>query len=281
MIEDKRIVITGAGGYVGTALFNRLKPFNPIGLTYNPVNIKTNMIDIDLRDGFAVEKVFNKYKPNIVFHLAALTNPTVNEKNKNLAWECNVGITNNIINCIPKDTHFIYHSTDKVLNGSIEYPDDEAEPSPDNYHGELKAECEALIKKSFARHHILRLSVIHSNIHLNLISKMVGPGSFIDFALSELKNNKKVKAFKNIFRCFTLREELIQLHRALIENNQYGTYNVGSEMTNYYDRIKYLCEQNGVDTDCLLFESVGDVKPSIQNMNTSKLKKNFPNISFT
>ena len=52
-------------------------------------------------------------------------------------------------------------------------------------------------------------------------------------------------------------------------------------MTNYYDRIKNLCEEYSINSSGFLFDSHGNVKPLIQNLNTNKLKRNFPGILFT
>ena len=277
---NKTILITGAGGFVGLALFNSLKQYNPVGITFNAKKLLPNLVNLDLREPTFVKRLFNDIKPDTVFHFVALTNPLINENNKKLAYESNVIITKNIVANISKNVNLIYHSTDKVFDGKELKPSGDSEPNPNNYHGELKAECESIIKKQCEKFHILRLSVIHSHVNLSLLSEQRGPGSFIDKAINDIKCGKNINAFENIFRCFTKREELITFHRLLINSNHYGTYNVGSEMTSYYERIKTLCLEQDIDYKDNLNPVKGNVIPLKQNMDTSKIYKLF-NYKFT
>lgn len=275
MGKNPKILITGAGGFVGMALFNKLRSFNPIGVTYKPIENYYNMVEMDLRDASSVKELFDKIKPKIVFHFAALTNPELNEKNKFLAEESNIGITENIVSNIKDNVQLIYHSTDKVFDGTHPYPSGDTVPKPNTYHGELKAKCESIITAHVERYHILRLSVIHSNVDIPLISTNRGPGSFIDHALKEIKKGNKVTAFNNVYRCFTKREELISFHKLLIGARNYGTYNIGTGITSYFDRITNLCEEHHIDTSDKLLPITGNINPIKQNMDTSKVRDIF------
>ena len=274
-----KILITGAGGFVGFHLMKKLERFNPIGITYNPSRQLENLYSVNLIEKNNVEEVLQTFKPKVVFHLAALTNPAVNEKNRELAKASNVDMTRNFVEALPQDTKLIYHSTDKIWSGNDSYPDEHSEPDPNTYHGELKVISEKLVRESLEKHHILRLSVIHSYTHQAPISELAGPGQFIEKSLDKLAEGEQIELFSNIKRCFTKREELLSLHEMILSNENYGTYNVGSKMTSYYDRVKNLCSELSISFDNLS-SAIGEVNPIEQNMNVEKLKTTF-SIKFT
>ena len=179
------------------------------------------------------------------------------------------------ISNIRDDMQLVYHSTDKVFDGVHPFPSGDTNPNPNNYHGKLKAKCETIIKNNVQRFHILRLSVIHSNVNIPLISANRGPGSFIDYAIKQLEKGYKVTAYENIYRCFTKREELISFHGLLIGDENYGTYNIGSIMTSYFDRITHLCNEYNIDYQDRLLPIEGNINPIKQNMDTSKVTNIF------
>ena len=277
-LKDK-ILITGAGGFVGFYLMKKLKRFNPIGITYNPSRQFENFYSVNLIEKNNVEEVLQTFKPKVVFHLAALTNPAVNEKNRELAKASNIDMTRNLIEALPPDTKLIFHSTDKIWSGNDSYPDEHSEPDPNTYHGELKINGEKLIREGIERHHILRLSVIHSYTYQAPISELAGPGQMIEKSLDKLAEGGKAEFFSNINRCFTKREELLSLHEMILSNENYGTYNVGSKMTSYYDRVKNLCSELSISSDNLS-STIGEVNPIEQNMNMEKFEATF-SIKFT
>ena len=53
---NKTILITGAGGFVGLALFNGLKQYNPVGITFNAKKLLPNLLNLDLREPTFCEK---------------------------------------------------------------------------------------------------------------------------------------------------------------------------------------------------------------------------------
>ena len=88
---QKNILITGAAGFLGKSLSINLLEFNPIRLILVDRNIseleklKTdlekihtstiiNYVVCDIKSTFCLEKIFDKYRPKYIYHLAAYTN---------------------------------------------------------------------------------------------------------------------------------------------------------------------------------------------------------------
>ena len=79
------ILVTGAGGMVGSHMVERLyeQGQNVVGTYYNPtINLKElskdiKMIECDVRYASSVERLIMEYQPEQIFHLAAQSYPTV------------------------------------------------------------------------------------------------------------------------------------------------------------------------------------------------------------
>ena len=132
MIKGKIILVTGGAGSVGSELTKQLAPQNKIFIL--DIN-ETASFDLsqelkqeghwvearigDIRDKETIEDLFADFKPQLVFHAAALKHVTPNEKYPLEAIQTNVIGTYNVLHearkyeCLEK---FIYISTDKVVN---------------------------------------------------------------------------------------------------------------------------------------------------------------------
>lgn len=135
LIKDKTILITGAGGSIGSELVCQLSHFLPSKLILlghgensifktsnqlrelNP-NIEQIRVIADIKDRNMIDKVFNEYKPDIVFHAAAHKHVPLMEENLFEAIMNNVYGTKNLVEISSKYKvqKFVNISTDKAVN---------------------------------------------------------------------------------------------------------------------------------------------------------------------
>lgn len=267
-MKSPRILITGASGWIGRSLYAHLLELEPIGTYFNSTLTPParGWVKADLRNEAEVADLLKYYRPDVVFHCAALPSPRINEENPKLAEDTNVGVTRNIVAHLPKSAHLFFMSTDKVLNGQEFEPNEDTVPEPLTLHGHLKARCENIISENHQKYHTLRFSTVHG---LGDSSS----NSFIDKALIKLRRGEQVYAFQNISRCYLRIGELLDVLVKLIEDKHYGIYHLGSPLKPYYDRIQDLCQETGVSWVGKLLPASGDASPQIQNLNSDKIKK--------
>lgn len=152
LIKDKTILVTGGGGSIGSELCRQIIKYKPQNLVildiyentlydiereleadYPTANIKA--IIGSVRDKERLEEVFNKYKPNVVFHAAAHKHVPLMETSPLEAIHNNVFGTYNVLNCADKFgvEKFVLISTDKAVN-------------PTNIMGASKRVCEMIVQ---------------------------------------------------------------------------------------------------------------------------------------
>lgn len=132
MIKNKRILVTGGAGSIGSELVRQLAQHNKIFILdqneSNTFDLREELVQDghwvhsrngDIRDKEVVRDVFEDFKPQYVFHAAALKHVTPSLEYPEEAIKTNALGTWNIIaeskrwECLEK---FVYISTDKVVN---------------------------------------------------------------------------------------------------------------------------------------------------------------------
>ena len=133
-INNKRILVTGAGGSIGSEIVRQITRFNPanvvvLGRGENSIHNLINEIDFnfhklnysiriaDIRDFCSMDRIFIEEEPDVVFHAAAHKHVPLMESNPEQAVFNNVEGTRNLVNLAVKHKvkHFVNISTDKAV----------------------------------------------------------------------------------------------------------------------------------------------------------------------
>jgi FlaA1/EpsC-like NDP-sugar epimerase len=136
-ILNKAILIIGAAGSIGSELCRQVIKFKPSSILIldqdetgifnieeelkdNFEQIKTKSVIADILDKQKIDKIFNDFKPNIVFHAAAYKHVPLMEINSDEAIKNNVFGTKNVAEISIKHgvEKFVFISTDKAINPS-------------------------------------------------------------------------------------------------------------------------------------------------------------------
>lgn len=134
-LKGKRIMVTGGGGSIGSELCRQISFFSPEllilldnyennafeisnELKYMCPELNFNTVIANVREGDTMELIFEKYKPQVVFHAAAHKHVPLMEGNPSEAVKNNIFGTLNLVRAADKNEveKFILISTDKAVN---------------------------------------------------------------------------------------------------------------------------------------------------------------------
>ncbi len=169
-IYGKRVLVTGAGGSIGSELVKQCLGYNPDLLVlfdqseHNLFNIDnicqelSNNVGIhpilgDIRDKNMVNSVFNSFQPHVVLHAAAYKHVPMQENNPWEAVITNVHGTSNVIEACEQNNveRFVLVSTDKAVN-------------PTNIMGATKRVVEILIQSKSKNSNVKYMAVRFGNV---------------------------------------------------------------------------------------------------------------------
>jgi FlaA1/EpsC-like NDP-sugar epimerase len=134
-LKDKRVLVTGAGGSIGSELCRQITRFSPASLimlerdesALHEVQLAIegralldtrNLVVCDIRDAEALNRVFDEHRPDVVFHAAALKHLSLLEMWPAEALKTNVWGSINVLEA--SHNHgveiFVNISTDKAAD---------------------------------------------------------------------------------------------------------------------------------------------------------------------
>ncbi|SFE18697.1 polysaccharide biosynthesis protein [Peptostreptococcus sp. D1] len=152
-LNEKTILVTGGGGTIGSELCRQISSYGPKKMIIldnyenNAYNIQQELkmkygerLDLDviianIREYNRLDKIFDRYRPDIVFHAAAHKHVPLMETNKTEAIKNNVFGTLNLVRLADEYEiqKFVLISSDKAVN-------------PTNLMGATKRLCEIIIQ---------------------------------------------------------------------------------------------------------------------------------------
>ena len=216
-IKGKSILVTGAGGSIGSQIVREIFKFKPSQLVLVDVNEnalymlerdldfeKSHSKDYDdisyiseivsIREKDALAEVFDKYKPNVVFHAAAHKHVPLMERRPQEAIKNNVFGTKNVMDvAIEKEVErFIMISTDKAVN-------------PTNAMGASKRLTEIILQSKGNKYKTKFAAVRFGNV-------LGSNGSVIPIFKEQIKKGGPITiTHRNIIRYFMTIPEAAQL----------------------------------------------------------------------
>ena len=216
-IKGKSILVTGAGGSIGSQIVREIFKFKPSQLVLVDVNENAlYMLERDLdfekshskeyediqyiseivsiREKAALAEVFDKYKPDVVFHAAAHKHVPLMERRPQEAIKNNVFGTKNVMDvAIEKEVErFIMISTDKAVN-------------PTNAMGASKRLTEIILQSKGNKYKTKFAAVRFGNV-------LGSNGSVIPIFKEQIKKGGPITiTHRNIIRYFMTIPEAAQL----------------------------------------------------------------------
>jgi FlaA1/EpsC-like NDP-sugar epimerase len=134
-LVGRRVLVTGAGGSIGSELCVQIAGYRPAELimldrdesALHAVQLRLHgraqldapdVVLADIRDAESIEQIFTRRRPEVVFHAAALKHVTMLEQYPDEAWKTNVLGTRNVLQAATAVgvAQFINVSTDKAAD---------------------------------------------------------------------------------------------------------------------------------------------------------------------
>ncbi len=296
-----KILVTGSSGFIGYHLTRELLKKNNqvIGIDNNN-NYYSNVIKknrlkklknyknfffkkLNIVDKKKLEKIFIKYKPSIVFHLAGQPGVLYSLKNPGIYLTNNVKATDSICKISKKYNvkKFIFGSSSSVYGDQKIFPIKETfKTNPKNPYAKTKLKSEKIViskfKNSSTKYLIFRFFTVYGPLGR--------PDMFIHKLLNSIKSGKKIKLYNNglNFRDFTYVEDVVKI---LIRSLKIDRLN----------KTMNICRSNPIKTANLVFlikkiynknftlNRIGFVKGEMLKTHgcNKLLKNNFKKIKFT
>ncbi len=190
----KKILITGASGFVGQALCERLSlDFKVTGIYHKNRPDSPGMFDvaqIDLTDSNSTEEICKNYKPDVVIHCAAIAHQKIGSVDRATYFHINSQVTENLAQAAAKlnpDVQFIFLSSISVYgeNNLLLPVSEDHELNPTSDYGSSKLDAEkrllALTDKSILSNLIIfRLAPVYDREwSFNLDRRVLSPMSLL------------------------------------------------------------------------------------------------------
>jgi dTDP-4-dehydrorhamnose reductase len=197
MIKKKKLLLTGASGFLGWNIYNQAPEGWEIFGTYfsHPFSLSNLWtVEADLRNYRELKDLFKTVKPTAVIHTAAITDPNYCQlfQKETEAINCTASLALAGL-CADHQTPLVFTSSDLVFDGS-QAPYSENDPlCPINIYGEQKARAEVGMKERYPATIICRLPLMFGNPGMSA-------QSFIQPMLKAIQEDRPLNLFIDEFR---------------------------------------------------------------------------------
>ncbi|XP_015280996.1 PREDICTED: methionine adenosyltransferase 2 subunit beta isoform X1 [Gekko japonicus] len=164
-IPNRRVLITGATGLLGRAVYKEYKVNNWHAVGCGYTRARPRFEQVNLLDVAAVHNLIQDFQPHVIVHCAAERRPDVVDSQPDAASQLNVAASGNIAKEAAEVGAFlIYISTDYVFDGrNPPYKENDA-PNPLNLYGKSKLEGEKAVLANSDDAAVLRVPILYGEV---------------------------------------------------------------------------------------------------------------------
>ena len=247
-MEVKRVLVTGGAGFIGSHLVDELvKKGYIVSIIDNlstgrkeNLNLKARFYNLDIRDS-KISDVFEKEKPQIVFHLAAhislresIKDP-INDAQINIIGSLN--LIQSFINFIKKsnrsfsDFKFIFSSTGGAIYGNTEMipTSEDYNPRPTSPYGIAKFAIEKYLYSYKEQYNLPYIALRYANVY-GPRQDCYGEAGVVAIFCNKILNKEKVVIHNDgeQTRDFVFVKDIVNANLLALEGDKLGVFNVGS-----------------------------------------------------
>lgn len=222
------ILIIGANGFTGRRILNDFSAktvYNVTGCSLrDDIQPGGNyrFIRTDIRDGAAVQALFNEVRPQVVINTSALSVPDYCETHPDEAYATNVDAVELMARaCERYGSRFIHLSTDFVFDGKADHlysEDDEAFPV--NYYGLTKLESEKVVAACCSSYAVVRVVVVYGKA-------LPGQhGNILQLVANRLRGGQEIRVVSDQWRTPTFVGDISIGVEKLAQHSGNGIYHI-------------------------------------------------------
>jgi dTDP-4-dehydrorhamnose reductase len=235
----KRVLVTGAKGMLGVEVCRIF------GAHFEVRAVDVD--ELDVRDAASVAATFASFQPDLVVHLAALTDVDACEKFPDQAYAVNaVGTQLVALACQKHDCPLVYLSSVSVFGGDkLEAYTEFDTPKPVSHYSRSKYQGELVVQALLKRYYIVRAGWMFGGA--------LQDKKFVARILELARTRFTLQIVDDKFGSPTYTRDLAQALLQLVQTEFYGVYhlvNVGEPVSRYEVAQKIL-EYGGI-TNCKL-----------------------------
>lgn len=207
-----KVLVTGAKGMLGNDICQVLKASHQV--------VATDVEEMDIRDYALVFEILHAGKPDLVVHLAGITDMDTCEKDPDLAYSANtLGTKNVALACQRVKARMLYLSTLAVFDGTKCEPYTEFDrPNPQSHYGKSKYQGELLVRDFLQRFYVVRTGWLFGGDRSDR--------GFVSRTIHLARQSTELKLVDDRFGSPTYTRDLSLGIMRLIETDLYGTYHL-------------------------------------------------------